>query len=200
MQPSHYISVHLRPVAGTSIWDLASAVVRQVHGHLQDAPGSVALALPGMKEGSPPHPGRVFQVFSDESLDLGAVMGRINGLRSMSDMLHVDRSIHAVPEGIEEWAAFTRFRVPNRGRRARDTDACFANRSRARAEAVAEAEQLPTIPWRTARDKGGSFGLSIRRMPAEPGVPLEQGALNGYGLSSAAHPFWLPVLRQGGEK
>ncbi|WP_018176613.1 type I-F CRISPR-associated endoribonuclease Cas6/Csy4 [Thioalkalivibrio sp. AKL8] len=195
MQPTNFIDVHLRPAAGTSVWDLAGAVVRQVHGHLQDAPGSVALAFPGMSEGASPHPGRVLQVFSDSELDLGSIKGRIEGLRSLAEMLRVDREVQGVPAGVERWDAFTRFRVPDNRRRDTDTDERFAHRCRARVQAVSDEEKLPTIVWRTGQDKGRSFGLSVKRVSQEGGAPPEQGALNGYGLSSAAHPFWLPVLR-----
>jgi len=186
----HYMDIKLVPAVGMMPPILASEVVKTVHKHLHDHPGTVAVALPECKAGAERKVGTLVRLFAVEGDHLEVIADAIEARKALNG-LAIPMRIRTVPAEVGKWAAYTRFRLPNRRRQPKDTDAFAIRRQQLRAEGLAMMDTLPTI-YMTSTGNGHRYGMGIQVM--ESADPAPQGVLNGYGLSSRTEPYWLPLL------
>jgi CRISPR-associated endoribonuclease Cas6/Csy4 subtype I-F len=186
----HYMDIRLIPSAGMTPPTLAAEVVKKVHACLQVHPGAIALALPECAAGPDRKIGTLVRLFATDASHLNATADEIEAHKAISGMA-VPTRIREVPAETTRWVAYTRFRLPNRRRQAKDTDAFAVRRQQLRAERMAVIDTLPTL-YMSSATNGHRYGMGIQVVECDHASP--QGTLNGYGLSSQSSPFWLPMV------
>jgi CRISPR-associated endoribonuclease Cas6/Csy4 subtype I-F len=172
---------------------LAKEVIKSLHQHLADHPGTVAAAFPKARSGDKRSVGNVIRLFSDDSAALDTLADRIESRKALRDLISVGRT-REVPGDPKSWVAYTRFRLPSRKRQKKDTDQYFERRCRLRAEKAAMLDKLPSIFMRSSTNMDNEYGLGIEVMVSGSPDLSVTGQLNGYGLSSRSQPVWLPDL------
>lgn len=211
---THYFEINLYRKPGF----LAGLLVKAVHHQRYINPGStLAVAFPELKVGSDPENlpagenmvartiGRVVRVFGDPD-DLVA----LHDLTSKEWVTDLSLSpfglkaseaaslgtVRPMPEEIQLWIAYTRFRVPPRKRSGREkamSPEYQALRLKHRAEMLSLSYRIPSISVATRKEKGGHQAIiGIKPVPLRDDPSNSQGKLNGYGLSSKTQPVYLP--------
>jgi len=189
----NYIDVALLGGAGLTAWHLAAEMVRILHDHLHDNPGSVAIAFPKAKSGTVRKIGNVVRFFSDDRDALDQICSEIEARKAITDLVVIGRPREA-PDSPKSWVAYTRFRIPSRKRQKKDTDAYYERRCQNRAQKVSRVREVPSVFMTSSKDRDNVFGLGIEIMHSQEPDLASSGRLNGYGLSSASSPVWLPEI------
>lgn len=187
-----YMDFVLVPSNGVPPAFLAQEVVKCVHALLSEMPGSLALALPDCKSGATRQLGKRVRVFSMDEVHLEALADTLESNPRFAEQIIPGRLRHS-PENPSEWVAYTRFRLPNRRRQKKDSDAYAVRRQQLRAERIAIAETLPVLHT-FSRSNGHQYGMGIDVLSAYFDELPEQGRLTSYGLSHRSAPFWLPKV------
>lgn len=177
-----YMDIEMRAIAGASAPVVATQIVRGLHHYLAHNDAQIALGLPGARTGAKRRVGNVVRLFCESTDNLNGVADALEQSRLLRDYIAIKR-IKTVPESVEQWVAYTRYRYPVKWK------------TKKRSEQAHLLDELPVIFARSAKNAEQRFSLIVKPLhrSTKPDDTVH-GRLNGYGLSNSSAPVWLPVI------